>query len=86
MLYGIDPEDDNYWIVRLMVDKKHQKNGHGRKAMEIIINEIKQDKNHNRIMISTNPKNIVGLNLYKKLGFISTGKIIGGEEVLELEY
>ena len=86
LLYGIDPDDGNYWIVRLMVDKKHQKNGYGKKAMEIIIDKIKEDTSHNKIAISTNPKNYIGLNLYKNLGFKSTGKIIDGEEVLELTY
>ena len=86
LLYGIDPDDENYWIVRLMVDEKHQKNGYGTKAMEIIIDKIKEDTSHNKIFISTNPKNNVGINLYKKLGFVSTGKIIDEEEVLELFY
>jgi diamine N-acetyltransferase len=86
LLYGIDHEDGNYEIVRLMVDEKYQKNGYGKKAMEIIMEKIKEDKSHNKILISTDPRNIVGLNLYKKLGFKSTGKIIDGEEVLEIFY
>lgn len=86
LLYGIDPDDGNYWIVRLMVDEKYQRNGYGKAAMEIIITKIKEDKSRNKIIISTNPENIVGLNLYKKLGFKSTGEIIDEEEVLELNY
>jgi len=86
LMYGIDPDDGNYWIVRLMVDEKHQRNGYGKKAMEIIIDKIKEDKSHKKLVISTNPENIIGLNLYKKLGFKSTGKIIDGGEVLELTY
>jgi len=86
LMYGIDPDDGNYWIVRLMVDEKYQRNGFGKKAMEIIIDKIKEDKTHNKLVISTNPENIIGLNLYKKLGFKSTGKIIDKEEVLELIY
>jgi diamine N-acetyltransferase len=86
LLYGIDPDDGNYWIVRLMVDEKFQKNGYGTSAMQTIIEEIKKDGSHHKILISTNPKNSVGLNLYKKLGFISIGKVIDGEEVLELLY
>ena len=86
LMYGIDPEDGNYWIIRLMVDEKYQKNGYGKRAMEIIIDKIKEDKNHNKLIISTDPKNVVGLNLYKKLGFKSTGEILDEEEVLELRY
>ncbi len=86
LMYGIDPDDGNYWVVRLMIDEKYQRNGYGKKAMENIIAKIKEDKSRNKIIISTNPENIVGLNLYKKLGFKSTGKIIYEEEVLELYY
>lgn len=86
LLYGIDPDDGNYWIVRLMIDEKYQRNGYGKAAMENIIAKTKEDKNHSKIIISTNPENTVGLNLYKKLGFQSTNKIIDEEEVLELHY
>ena len=86
LMYGIDPDDNNYWIIRLMVDEKHQKNGYGRMAMETIIEKIKEDKNHKKIVLSTNPENKVGIKFYKKLGFISTGKIIDDEEVFELNY
>jgi len=86
LMYGIDLDDNNYWIIRLMVDEKYQRNGYGKMAMEIIIDKIKRDTSHNKIVISTNPKNIIGLNLYKKLGFKSTGNIVHDEEVLELKY
>lgn len=86
LLYGIDLDDGNYWIVWLMVDVKYQKNEYGKKALEIIIERIQEDKSHNKILISTNPANSVGLNIYKKLGFKSTGDIIDGEEVLEFYY
>jgi diamine N-acetyltransferase len=86
LMFGIDPDDNNYWIIRLMVDEKYQKNGYGKKAMKIIMKKIIEDKNHNKIVLSTNPENIVGINLYKKLGFKTTGKIQDGEEVFEYTY
>jgi len=88
LMYGInpDPDDNNYWIIRLMVDKKFQKNGYGKKAVELLIDRIKEDKNHSKIMVSTDPENVVAINLYKKLGFKTTGNIIDEEEVFELNY
>ena len=86
LLHGIVPDDGHYWIVRLMVDEKHQKNGYGKKAMELIIGKIKEDTDHNKVFISTSPENTIGLNLYKRLGFVSTGRIEDGEEILVLEW
>ena len=87
IMYGKDPEDNNeYWIVRLMIDTQYQKNGFGRKALEIVIEKIKQDKSHNKIKISTEPENIIAMKLYNKLGFNETGEINHGEAVMVLEY
>jgi diamine N-acetyltransferase len=86
LMYGIDPSDNIYWIIRLMVDERYQKKGYGKKAMDIIIDKIKEDKNYNKIVVSTNQRNTLGIEFYKKLGFKSTGKIIDEEEVLELNY
>jgi len=87
IMYGIEPRDNNeYWIDRIMIDEKHQKNGFGKKALELIIDKIKQDKTHNKIKISTNPENSIAIELYKKLGFNETVKLHGDEALLILEY
>ena len=87
IMYGNEPKDNNeYWIDRLMIDEKYQKNGFGKKAMEIIIDKIKQDKTHNKIKLSTNPENIIGRRFYSKLGFKETGKMHGDEVLMILEY
>jgi diamine N-acetyltransferase len=87
IMYGIEPRDNNdYWIDRFMIDEKHQKNGYGKKALEIIIEKIKQDKTHNKIKISTDPENITAINLYKKLGFNETGELRDDEALLILDY
>jgi diamine N-acetyltransferase len=87
LMYGIEPRDNNeYWIDRFMIDEKYQNKGYGRKAFEIIIDIIKQDKTHNKIKISTNPENMVAINLYKKLGFYETGELHDDEALLILEY
>jgi len=87
IMYGIEPRDNNeYWIDRLMIDEKYQNNGFGKKALEIIIEKIKQDKTHNKIKISTNPENTIAIKLYKKLGFYETGELHYDEALLILEY
>ena len=87
VMYGIEPRDNNeYWIDRFMIDEKFQKKGFGRKALEIVIDTIKEDKTHNKIKISTNPENIVARKLYAKLGFYETGELHGDEVLMILEY
>ena len=87
VMYGIEPRDNNeYWIDRFMIDEKYQRNGFGRRALEMVVDTIKQDKTHSKIKISTNPKNKVARKLYAKLGFRETGELHGDEALLILEY
>ena len=82
IMYGIEPRDNNeYWIDRFMIDEKYQKNGYGEKALQMLIDTIKQDKSHDKIKISTNPENTAARKLYAKLGFCETGEL-HDEEVL----
>ena len=87
VMYGISPSDNNeYWIFRFMIDEKYQKNGFGRKALEIVIDTIKRDKTHNKIKISTNPENMIARKLYAELGFYETGELHDDEALMILEY
>lgn len=87
IMYGIEPRDNyEYWIDRLMIDEKYQRNGFGKKALEMVINTIKQDETHNKIKISTNPENMVARKLYAKLGFYETGELHDDEVLMILEY
>jgi GNAT superfamily N-acetyltransferase len=40
-MYGIDSDDGNYWIYRLMIDKKYQGRGVGKQAIGKILEDIK---------------------------------------------
>lgn len=40
-MYGIDPDDGNYWIYRLMVDKKYQSREWGSRLSGKLIEDIK---------------------------------------------
>ena len=84
-MYGIDPDDGNYWIVRFMVDKKYQRKGYGKESMEKIITEIKKDKCYKKILLRVNQKNTEAKELYIKLGFKLTKKDHDGKEIMELE-
>lgn len=85
-MYCLDPVDREYWIFRLMVDAKHQSKGYGRKAMELLVERIKEDKDHHRIYISFEPENIWAKKLYASLGFVPDGRVVDGEIVYQLIY
>jgi diamine N-acetyltransferase len=78
------PDDGYYWIVRFMIDERYQRKGYGRAALSAIIHRLKSKQGHTKIRISHVPDNIVVNSLYKQLGFVETGEVIGGETVLDL--
>ena len=80
VMYGLDEDDDSWWLVRLMVDRAHQKNGYGKDALLKTI-EILRNK-CDRIFTSYVPENLVAEKLYLSLGFEKTGKIEDGEIVV----
>lgn len=86
LMYCIERNEHEYWIFRLMIDQKYQGLGYGRKAMELIIHQIKQDPTHHLLRISFEPENIAAKTLYESFGFESTGVIDGGEIIYELKY
>ena len=85
LMYGFNFEHPRYqaFIIRLMVDEKHQKMGYGRFGMEKMLEVFRTDERINEAGISYEPHNEVARNLYASLGFIETGEIVD-EEMLAL--
>src|SRR6185437_16563933 len=52
-LYGLDEEDHEYWIYRMMIDQKHQGKGFGKEAIQLVINDIRKlkDDRHQTITL-----------------------------------
>lgn len=86
VMYGVDEEDGEFWICRLMTDQKHQGKGFGFKAMKAVISVIREDKTRNKIFISFEPENEAAKKLYAKMGFVPDGRVIDGEIVYCLKY
>lgn len=79
-MYGFIPDEEQYMICRLMIDHKFQGKGYGRKAMELIIAELKRNEDCHAIYLTMEPHNHVARKLYNTLGFKSTSQFIDGEE------
>ena len=84
-MFAFDPEDEDedgrYWLWRFMIDKSEQGKGYGQAALQEIIKYFKEN-GADRLFLSTEPENELGLHLYHKAGFRETGIIDGGEAVL----
>ncbi|MDD0821105.1 N-acetyltransferase [Bacillus cereus] len=81
-MFGIDSDDNNYWIYRLMVDEKFQGLGIGKQAIDLVIDEIRNNNaNISIIMIGYAPENLTAKFLYKKAGFIETELSSWGEQL-----
>ncbi|MED4015049.1 GNAT family N-acetyltransferase [Sutcliffiella cohnii] len=76
-------EEDRFWIPRFMIGEKYQRKGYGKEAMQEIIQNLTKDPTCYRIRLSVVPDNKQAMNFYKNIGFISTGIIAHGEEIME---
>lgn len=82
-MFGIDPDDHNYWIYRLMIDEEFQGKGIGKQAIYQVIEEIRRNNTANvsLIMIGYDPENLTAKFVYKKVGFIETELSSWGEQL-----
>ena len=88
-LYGIDEDDHEYWIYRMMIDQKHQGKGYGKEAVKLVIDDIRNIKEdrHQTISLSYEPTNEHAKRIYEKMGFQEIdGLIIGDEQVSRFTY
>ena len=76
-----EDEDDRYWLWRFMIAKDEQGKGYGQAALRAIIQYFK-DNGADRLFLSTEPENELGLHVYHKFGFRDTGIIEDDEAVL----
>lgn len=80
----IDPPDpDTWWIFRLTIDRRHQRRGHGRRALELAVAEIRR-RGAKRILAMHKPENGASAALLESLGFRPVGWLEDGDRLLEL--
>ena len=86
LLWCIDPEEDQYWVYRLMIDRAHQRRGYGTAALRLLVEQLRQDPSRGVLYISAFPENTAALAAYAGLGFVPDGRKIAGEVVLKYIY
>ena len=83
-LYGIDEDDHEYWIYRMMIDQKHQGKGYGKEAIQLVMDDIRaiKEDRHQTITLSYEPTNEHAKRIYEKMGFEEVdGLLISDEQV-----
>lgn len=84
MMLDWDEEERTVGIWRMMIDAQYQGKGCGKKALQILIEQIKQDNKFDLVNLSIVPENQAARNLYRSLGFKETGEIDDEEEIMVL--
>lgn len=88
-LYGLDGDDHEYWIYRMMIDQKHQGKGYGKEAVQLVVEDIRamKEPHHQTITLSYEPDNEHAKRIYEKMGFQEIdGLVIEGEQVARYTY
>lgn len=82
LMYGYDSDIKMWGLCRLMIDRRYQKNGYGRAALEQLFQMVTKKLGQVQFFTSYEPDNEVAGKLYASLGFVDTGKIIEGEKFM----
>lgn len=85
VMFGLDEDDHNYWIYRLMVDENHQGKGYGKAALLQVIERLKEKPDCNEIIVGYKPENIEAEKTYLKAGFQPKGMAPWGEKLVHLK-
>ena len=86
VMYGWDEEEGCHDLARLMIDKNQQGKGYGRAATEEVIRRLRAEPGCRQIVLSVNPANTNARALYESLGFVETGRVAYGEDVMLLRF
>ncbi|GAA1479049.1 hypothetical protein GCM10009623_34950 [Nocardioides aestuarii] len=82
VMWGVDDEDGSRWIGGLVVDAAHQGRGVGRRAVELLLEQLQEQPGV--VRMSYHPDNTASRALVAGLGFVDTDAWDDDERVMEL--
>lgn len=83
VMWAVDPDDASCWLGGLIIDRRHQRQGHGRRTLEALMAWLTTEHGHRRFALAYRPDN-PAKSLYQALGFRETGEIEDEEVVARL--
>lgn len=86
LLYDVASRDEagHYGIYRFMVDHPKQGRGIGRRALQLLLAELRAQPDAQRITICYKPGNVAARALYRSCGFVEVGVDELGEMIGEI--
>ncbi len=83
--FSLEQGEDPEWLVwRFMIDADHQRQGYGRAALTLVIEQVRTKANCQELRISFQPDNEPARSLYSSLGFVDRGEMYDGEKLMRL--
>jgi diamine N-acetyltransferase len=86
LMFGLDPQDRQYWLYRFMIDQRYQGHGLGRAALTRLIDLLKRTPDCTGINVGYDPANTPAERLYLSAGFEKTGTAPWGELTARLDF
>lgn len=80
-MIALDRDDHEYWIYRVMIDRKYQGRGYGRALVAALMEEIRKRRPNAAIYLGVEPENVRAVKLYRSMGFVPDGRVYGREVV-----
>ena len=79
-------EDERELILwRLMFPEEHANKGYGGEAVRQVTELARASGKYDRMTLICHPENVRAMHLYEKCGFTPTGRVLYGENELELK-
>lgn len=85
VMLELDQVKAEYYLWRYMIDKMHQGRGYGSRALELVIESVREQPDATQLLLSYVPGEGSPAPFYKKLGFIETGEVDDGENIMKLD-
>jgi diamine N-acetyltransferase len=84
-VYDGPPEPGAYIIDHVMVDRRYQGKGYGRRLVALLVDETSARPDCRRILLAVHPGNERALAMYRKMGFADIGRTHEKDILMELK-
>ncbi len=85
LLYYDWDEEKQYVFSQLLIDRRYQRRGFGRRAAELALDEMRADGKYSKVCLCYVEGDEPARQIYETLGFVPTGVVEGNEIIMELE-
>ena len=84
LMLSIDREKPEFYLWRFMIDAKQQRKGYGKRAIELLIEEVRAQPEAKELTLHVMDLPHSAVSFYEALGFKLTGEKDGDELVMSL--